>query len=203
MIGISAFLCVIEIRYQVDSAIKWDYWQRQIRVPSLRFGAPLPVGSPWVRALARLVRISDRMACGHDKMYRSHRVRITHQHRFIDDMTNGMEERCITEKGSDEAIIVIDYKINGLLYTTVKQHCSTSPNGVCPGLGLHIYYFEYNERFIAEKYFVKEAVRLDQILEETNIQTAVTVAFMIEAVLHQIAKELPSIGKLTLQNLMI
>lgn len=141
------------------------------------------------------------------KLYQGHRVRVAHQQKVLSGLMKEMEDRCIEKKGSDEAMVVIDWKMKWLARyhrETTLQHFAkrgVSWHGAC------IHYFEYSERKVgegAQEQVIKEAVRMtvyvDQIMEDGNKQNAVTVAAMVEAMQHHIAKDLPHIKKVTLQS---
>ena len=143
--------------------------------------------------------------CAHKlQLYQGHRLRVAHQQKVLAGLMKDMEDRCIANKGSDEAMVVIDWKMKWLARyhrETTLQHFAKrgiSWHGAC------IHYFDYHETQGADGMMVKEAVRktvyLDQILEETNKQGSIMVAAMVECMLHQIAKELPHIKKVTLQS---
>lgn len=71
------------------------------------------------------------------ELYQGHRVRVAHQKKEINNMEREMSQRCVEEKGSDKAQVVIDWKMKCLARyhrETTTQHFSKrriSWHGAC------------------------------------------------------------------------
>ena len=130
-------------------------------------------------------------------LYMGHRVRVLNQQIAIRDAIEGMEYRCEANKHSNEAHVILDYKMKfEALYFREKTTEHYGKRGIS-WHGAMILFFVYDEKL---KKAVKQTIYFDDVSFGENKQDALAVISLVECLLMRLRKRLPHVMKVSLQS---
>lgn len=136
-------------------------------------------------------------------LYRGYRCRVACQQRAIEEVHASMKQRCLDQKSSDEAIIVLDFKMK---WESKRYRELTSQHFGKRGWAWHAFvvtYYEYREASAdgaVPRSAERRLVYSDQVIEGDNKQDGDAVISLSEAFFAQLRRDLPHIHKMTLQS---
>lgn len=133
------------------------------------------------------------------RLYMAYRLRVLNQQRTIEAVADAMRDRCLAIKGSDEAVVVLDFKRKFDPQSDPEK--SQQKNR---GMSWHcalVQYWEYQDcPATASSVAVKQKLFFDHVSSSDTIQDRECVLSMIEAVLIRLRKDLPHIKRIVLQS---
>lgn len=141
-----------------------------------------------------------------DKMtlFQGHKCRVANQQEGITRVLQAMQSACLERKGSNEALVVFDFKMKFLSkYYREKTTQNFGKRGTT-WHGCVVHYYQYEEIIedsgdvVAAA--VKKTIYTDQIVSGSNRQDGEAVAALLDAFFWQLRQELPHIRQIRAQS---
>ena len=130
-------------------------------------------------------------------LYMGHRVRVLNQQIAIREAIEGMEHRCEENKVSNEAHVILDYKMKfDAMYFREKTTEHYGKRGIS-WHGAMILFFIYDQTL---RKAVKQTIYFDDVSFGENKQDAPAVISLVECLLMRLRKRFPHLTKVSFQS---
>lgn len=133
------------------------------------------------------------------QLFFGHRLRVVNQQHAIAKLVQQMRERCVQQGWSDEALVVIDFKMKlEPLYFREKTVDHYGKRGMSWHGALVQHFVVHDDR--EEDGVVDQRLYFDHISQGDTKQDREAVISMIEAILMRIKRDLPQVKRIVIQS---